>query len=59
MRLASPVIASLAASNILFAQQLPGIGAAMQAQVDAHEVAGAVTLLATEDRIVHLEATGF
>src|SRR5476651_1408873 len=40
------------------APTLPGIGAAMQATVDAHEVAGAVTFVATKDRVLHLEATG-
>lgn len=38
---------------------LPGIGAAMQKEVLAQEVAGAVTLVTTKDKIVHLEATGF
>lgn len=37
---------------------LPGIGAAMQAVVDAHEVAGAVTLVANKEKVLHLEATG-
>src|SRR5476649_2755713 len=59
MRLPFLLVSSLAASAILSAQQLPGIGAAMQAQVDAREVAGAVTLVATKDRVVHLAATGF
>jgi CubicO group peptidase (beta-lactamase class C family) len=40
------------------APQLPGVGAAMQANIDAHEVAGAVTVVATKDKIIHLEATG-
>jgi len=38
---------------------LPGVGAAMQAVVDRREIAGAVTLVTTKDKIVHLEATGF
>ena len=38
---------------------LPGVGPAMQAMVDRQEVAGAVTLVTTKDKIVHLEATGF
>ena len=38
--------------------KLPGIGAAMQSAVAAHEVSGAVTVVVTKDRIVHLEATG-
>jgi CubicO group peptidase (beta-lactamase class C family) len=40
------------------APALPGVGAAMQATVEAREVAGAVTLVATKDQVVHLEATG-
>jgi CubicO group peptidase (beta-lactamase class C family) len=39
--------------------KLPGIGAAMQAAVDAREIAGAVTVVVTKDRVVHLETTGF
>jgi CubicO group peptidase (beta-lactamase class C family) len=38
---------------------LPGVAAAMQATVDAHEIAGAVTLVATRDKVVHLGTTGF
>jgi len=41
------------------APELPGVSAAMQASVDAHEIAGAVTLVATRDKVVHLGATGF
>jgi CubicO group peptidase (beta-lactamase class C family) len=38
---------------------LPGIAEAMQKQIDAKEIAGAVTLVTTKDKVVHLEATGF
>jgi CubicO group peptidase (beta-lactamase class C family) len=38
--------------------KLPGVEAAMKASIAANEIAGAVTLVATKDRIVHLEATG-
>ncbi len=41
------------------APTLPGVGAAMQGAVDAHETAGAVTFVATKDKVLHLEATGF
>ena len=41
------------------APTLPGVGAAMQAAVDMHETAGAVTFVATKDKVLHLEATGF
>ncbi len=50
--LALSVVAARAAT------ELPGVVAAMQATVDAHEIAGAVTLVATKDRILHLHATG-
>jgi len=40
------------------APTLPGVGAAMTAVIASHEVAGAVTLVATKDKVIHLEATG-
>ena len=52
-------LSALLALTAQAAPQLPGIGAALQATVEAHEVAGAVTLVATKDKILHLEATGF
>ncbi|HEY5911702.1 MAG TPA: serine hydrolase domain-containing protein [Verrucomicrobiae bacterium] len=47
---------SLLAANA--APTLPGVGAAMQAAVDAREIAGAVTVVVTKDKILHLETTG-
>lgn len=41
------------------AERPPGIGAAMEQAVQASEIAGAVTVVATSDRILHLEATGY
>ncbi|MCX5643928.1 MAG: serine hydrolase [Phycisphaerae bacterium] len=38
--------------------QLPGIGAAIQAAIDASEIAGAVTVVVTKNKVLHLEATG-
>ncbi len=38
--------------------KLPGIRAAIQTAVDAHEISGAVTVVVTKDKIVHLETTG-
>jgi CubicO group peptidase (beta-lactamase class C family) len=38
--------------------ELPAVTAAMQEMVDSHEIAGAVTLVATKDQILHLGATG-
>ncbi len=62
MRLPLPPSVFLFASVALAAPaapESPGVAAAMQSMVDAHEIAGAVTLVATGDRIVHLGATGF
>lgn len=38
--------------------KVPGIGAAMQSAVAARELSGAVTVVVTKDKTVHLEATG-
>jgi CubicO group peptidase (beta-lactamase class C family) len=40
------------------APEIPQVAAAMQASVDAHQIAGAVTLVATRDQILHFGATG-
>jgi CubicO group peptidase (beta-lactamase class C family) len=39
--------------------QLPGIGAAMREMIAKNEIAGAVTVVVTKDKCVHLECTGF
>jgi CubicO group peptidase (beta-lactamase class C family) len=57
----APVISfALVAACALHAgtPKLPGIGARMQACVAADEISGAVTLVATREGVVHLEATG-
>jgi len=41
------------------APKLPGVGDAMQDMVARNEIAGAVTLVVSRNRIVHLESTGF
>ncbi len=38
--------------------KLPGVGAAMQRAVDAREISGAVTMVVTKDKVIHLETTG-
>jgi len=38
--------------------KLPGVGAAMQAAVDAREISEAVTVVVTKDKVIHLETTG-
>lgn len=52
--------ATFAASAVvaLAAPVLPGVGAAMQDMIAKHEVAGAVTVVVTADRTLHLESTG-
>jgi CubicO group peptidase (beta-lactamase class C family) len=37
---------------------LPGVGPAMQGMIAKQEIAGAVTVVVTKDRIAHLETTG-
>jgi CubicO group peptidase (beta-lactamase class C family) len=37
----------------------PGVSNVVQAAIAAHDVAGAVTVVVTKDKIVHLEASGF
>ena len=39
--------------------KLPGIGAAMQEMIAKNEIAGAVTVVVKEDKVLHLESTGF
>lgn len=39
--------------------QLPGIGTAIRAQIDANEIAGAVTLVISKDKTLHLETIGY
>ena len=38
---------------------LPGVGAAMQEMTAKNEIAGAVTLVVSKDRVLHLESIGF
>ncbi len=39
--------------------KLPGIGSAMEAVIAKNEIAGAVTVVVTKDKTLHLESTGF
>ncbi len=56
----APLIASLLLVSAVRAEspKLPGVGAALQEQVDRHEIAGAVTMVVSKDRVLHLENTG-
>ncbi len=38
--------------------KIPAVSAAMQAAVDARQIAGAVTVVVSRERLLHLEATG-
>jgi len=53
--------ATLCAALPAFAEgpELPGIGAAMQEMIAKNEIAGAVTVVLTKDKLMHLESTGF
>ena len=55
-----PLLCSALMSNPLRAEppKLPGVGAALQEQVDRNEIAGAVTMVVSKDRVLHLETTG-
>lgn len=52
--------AALLLASPLFAAEptLPGVGAAMQEMVAKNEIAGAITIVAKKDRILHFETTG-
>lgn len=56
----APLIASLLLVSAVRAEspKLPGVGAALQEQIDRHEIAGAVTMVVSKDRVLHLETTG-
>src|SRR5438094_771260 len=53
--------AALCAALPAFADgpKLSGIGAAMQEMIVKNEIAGAVTVVASKDKVLHLESTGF
>ena len=63
IRAAGPLaslIASLLLASAVRAEspKLRGVGAALQEQIDRHEIAGAVTMVVSKDRVLHLESTG-
>jgi CubicO group peptidase (beta-lactamase class C family) len=55
------VILALSATLTPFVQEpkLPGIGTAIQGMIAKNEIAGAVTVVVTKDRVLHLETSGF
>src|SRR6478735_7121987 len=52
---------ALALPQFVLAEQptLPGVGAAMEQMVAKKEIAGAVTVVVSKDKVLHLESTGF
>jgi CubicO group peptidase (beta-lactamase class C family) len=56
-----PLAAVLYVALTTFADgpRLPGIGAAMQEMSAKNEIAGAVTVVVTKDKVLHLECTGW
>src|SRR5258706_16392237 len=40
-------------------RKLPGVGAAMEKMNAKNEIAGAVTVVVTKDKVLHFESTGF
>jgi CubicO group peptidase (beta-lactamase class C family) len=59
---------SLIAASLMFttvlpafaaAPKLPGVGTTMQEAITKDEIAGAITVVVTKDKTVHLETTGF
>lgn len=55
------VILAIAVTLTAGAQEpkLPGIGAAMEEMIAKNEIAGAVTVVVTRDKVLHLDASGF
>jgi CubicO group peptidase (beta-lactamase class C family) len=51
-------IVLFAASTLVAAPKLQGIGSAMEEMIAKNEIVGAVTAVVTKDKVLHLEATG-
>ena len=58
-RFLAPLVCTLALPLFAAEPRLPGITAAIQTSLDAHDIAGAITLVITKDKIVHFETHGF
>lgn len=54
-------VAAFVAATPAFAKdpKLPGVGAAMEQMIAKNEIAGAVTVVVTKNKVLHLESTGF
>ena len=59
------VVLALSATLTAFAQErsnttkLPGVGTAMQEMIAKNEIAGAITVVVTKDKVLHFETSGF
>jgi CubicO group peptidase (beta-lactamase class C family) len=58
-RILGTIVLFAAISAFAAAPKLPDVGAAMQECIARNEIAGAVTVVVTKDKVVHLESTGF
>ena len=59
LRILGSIVLFTTASAFAASPKLPGVGAAMQECIAKNEIAGAVTVVVTKDKVVHLESTGF
>jgi CubicO group peptidase (beta-lactamase class C family) len=57
--LLAPLAFALALPLLAAEPKLPGVAAAIQPSLDAHDIAGAVTLVIAKDKTVHFETHGF
>lgn len=58
-RMAWPIAALLATTLFAATPKLTGVGTAMQDLIAKQEIAGAVTMVVTKNKVRHLEANGF
>jgi CubicO group peptidase (beta-lactamase class C family) len=58
-RFSAVFIVSATISTLADEPKLSGVGAAMQEMIAKNEIAGAVTVVVTKDKVLHLESTGF
>ncbi len=58
-RLFSSLLIATGCTAFAAAHQLPGVGKAMQEMMASNEIAGAVTVVVSKDKLLHLECDGF
>ena len=56
--IAASLTLAIALSTFAETPKLPGVGATMQEAITKNEIAGAITVVVTKDKTVHLETTG-